>query len=342
MKKTLILVFALLCAGANFAQPRWFNEQARETDYPNSVFITGFSTGNIRSGETKAEAEIRLKKEAQAYVAEAVRVLVKSETEMNDLSVKINGNEQLTSMFKSAIETSASIELTGLKTDAYTENNMVYAFACVNKYELIGYYNAFLTMNLQQLESILNTAKQLEESGEKAKARQQYEQTVPLLVKIEQAQDVLVALDKNAFLQREKTAIYRGDIVQALARLSQGIYVCIESKEDLFGKSSSLITNKIKSILSKNGCSFTTDVSQADFILKLNASTRKHGKPGNIVFCYADVEVELIKTQNGKTIYQEELKQKGGHTSYENAAREAFEDAGKTIADKLLEWVIRN
>jgi 8-oxo-dGTP pyrophosphatase MutT (NUDIX family) len=38
-------------------------------------------------------------------------------------------------------------------------------------------------------------------------------------------------------------------------------------------------------------------------------------------------------------VYQEELKQKGGHTTYENAAREAFEEAGNTIAGKLLEWV---
>ena len=92
-------------------------------------------------------------------------------------------------------------------------------------------------------------------------------------------------------------------------------------------------------VLSKNGCSFTGDASQADFILKLNATARKHGNPSDIVFCYADVEVELVKKQTQKTVYQEELKQKGGHTSYENAARKAFEEAGKTIGDKLLEWV---
>jgi hypothetical protein len=194
-------------------------------------------------------------------------------------------------------------------------------------------------MNIQQLESVLNTAKQLEASGEKAKARTQYEEAVPLLVKIEQAQDVLVALDKNATLQYNKTAQYRSEIVQALARLSQGVYIYFESKEDMFGKNSALISNKIKSVLSKNGCSFTNDRAQADFILNLNASARKHGDPGQIVFCYADVEVELIKTQTQKTVYQEEIKQKGGHTTYENAAREAFEEAGNVIANKLMEWV---
>ncbi|MCL1968091.1 MAG: hypothetical protein FWF65_00780 [Bacteroidetes bacterium] len=66
------------------------------------------------------------------------------------------------------------------------------------------------------------------------------------------AQDVLVALDRNAHIQRDKTAQYRSDIIQALARLAQSMYIYLESTEDMFGKNSALISNKIKSILSKN------------------------------------------------------------------------------------------
>jgi hypothetical protein len=130
----------------------------------------------------------------------------------------------------------------------------------------------------------LNTAKQLEASGKKAKARTQYEEAMPLLAKVEQAQDVLVALYKSASIQCENTAKYRSEIIQALARLSQGVYIYVESKEDMFGKRSSLITNKIKSILNKNGCSFTTNLLQVDFILKLDASDCKYGNLGYIVF----------------------------------------------------------
>jgi len=340
----LLVVFPL----SVFTQtPNWFQSSDRERNYPSSVFITGFSTGNMRTGETKSDAEVRLRKEAQAYVAEAVRVQVSSETQSHDTRTKTQttgkeATEQINSIFEAAVKTSATIELAGVKTDSYYDNSegVIYGFAYVNKYELIGYYNASLTMNMQQLESIFNTAKQLETSGEKAKARKQYEEVVPLLVKVEQAQDVLVALDKNASLQRDKTAKYRSDIIQALARLSQGVYIYIESKEDMFGTSGSLIINKVKSILSKNGCSFTTDDSQADFILKLNATARKYDSPGQVMFCYADVEVELIKPQIQKTVYKEELKQKDGDTSYENAARKAFEKVGKIIGDKLMEWVM--
>ena len=345
MKKLNILLLAIICASTVFGQtsPNWLQDADRERNYPNNIFITGFSTGSLRNGENKTDAAARLKKEAQGYLAEAIRVQVSSETQSHDVRTKTqttgkDATEQINSIFEAAVKTSANIELTGLKTDSYYDEHegLIYGFAYVNKYELIGYYNAFLTMNMQQLESVLNTANQLETNGEKAKARTQYENAVSLLVKVEQAQDILVALDKNASLQRDKTAKYRSDIVQALARLTQGVFIYFESKEDIFGKSSTLITNKVKSILSKNGCSFTGDFSQADFILKINATARKHGNPSDIVFCYADVEIELIKKQSSKTIYQEELKQKGGHTTYENAAREAFEEVGNTIAGKLL------
>jgi len=348
MKQISIFLLALLYAstGAGQTSPNWLQSDERERNYPSSVFITGFTPGNVRAGETQTDAEARLRKDALAYVTEAIRVQVNSEKQKRDTRTKTQTtgkeeSEQIHSIFESTVNTSTSLELTGVKTDSYIDNSkgLIYGFACVNKYELIGYYNASLTMTMQQLESALNTAKQLEASGEKPKARKQYEDAAPLLVKIEQAQDVLIALDRNATIQHDKTAQYRSDIIQALARLSQGVYIYIESKEDMFGKSSSLISNKVKSILSKNGCSFTTNASQADFILKLNASARKHGNSGQIVFCYADVEVEFIKTQTQKTVYQEELKEKGGHTTYENAAREAFEEAGKTIGDRLVEWV---
>ena len=347
MKRVSFLTFALIYMGATVAQtPNWVQSDERERNYPNTVFITGFITGNVRADESKTDAEARLRKDAQAELTEKILVQVNSEKQKRDTRTKTQAtgkeeNEQILSSFESKVSTFTRLELTGVKTDGYIDDSkgLIYGFAYVNKYELTGYYNALMTMNLQQLEGVLNAAKQLEVSGEKAKARTQYEEAIPLLSKVEQAQDVLVALNNTVSLQREKTVAYRSEIIQALAKLSQGVYVYFESKEDMFGKSSSLITNKVKSVLSKNGCSFTTDRPQADFILKIDASARKHGNPGEIVFCYADVEVELVKNQTQKTLYQEELKEKGGHTSYENAAREAFESAGKKVADKLLEWV---
>jgi len=345
MKKHLsICIVALFAALSAQAQPNWLKTQDREQNYPSSTFFYGFVTGTVRSGETETTAAARLLKDAQAELTEKILVLVRStqilRTERTTQGANAT-NEQINSTLTSDISTSTSLELTNLKTGTYSENGLLYAFAYVNKYELIGYYSASLTMNLQQLESILSTAQQLEQSGEKSKARAQYESAASLLAKIEVAQNVLVALDANAATQREKTVVHRNTIVQALARLSQGVYVFIESSEDMFGKKTTLITDEVKSVLIKHGCAFTTDASQADFILKLNASARKH--PSGNVFTYADVKIEIIKVQSGKTVFtfsQEELNSqdhKGSGSTFEEAARMSFKQVSKKVAANLAE-----
>ena len=350
MRKITFLLLAVMCAGTVFSQtpPNWLDPASRERNYPNSVFITGYTPGNVRAGETKSDAEARLRKDALAYVTEGIRVQVNSEKQKRDERTKtqISGkeeSEQILSVFESTVKTSTSLDLAGVKTDSYCDDTkgLIYAFAWVNKYELTGYYNALLNTNMDNLESALKTAKALESSGEKAKARTEYEKAVSLLTKTEQAQDVLVALGNSS--QSDKTANYRSDIILALARLSQGVYIYVQSSEDIFGKSTTLISSGVKSILSKNGCSFTSDVSQADFILKLNASANEISNSNGIFFSYAEVTVELIKTQSGKTIYEEVFSRsqgtKEGGTSYQNAANEAFKKTGKLVAEKLIEWV---
>ena len=348
IKKTLFFTFALSCMSTLFGQnpPNWLQSTDRERNYPNDVFITGYSTGNVRAGESKTDAAARLRKEAQAYIAEAIRVQVNSETQSHDTRTKTQNTgkeatEQINSIFEAAIKTSATIELAGIKTDSYYDETekLVYGFACVNRYELTGFYKASLNMNLQQLESILNTAKQLEASSEKAKARTQYEETVSLLVKVEQAQDVLVALDKYTSLQRDKTAQYRSDIIQALARLKQGVYVYVENKEDLFGTKVDIVANKVKADLAANGCSFTEIIEQADFRLRINVTTRPSDKQEDFVFCYADVAIELYDIHKQKAVFNDEITQKGASTSLDKAGRKALNDAAQKITEKLKKWI---
>jgi hypothetical protein len=347
MKFLLYLTLFAVYITSVFSQPqmRWLDEQSREQNFPSNTFYTGFASGSIRAGETKEKTMERLRKEAQAYCLESIRVNVTST--VNDYSKSIKEmvsnsetQEKIEAIFESTVKTEATAEITGLKVETYADTNgLFYAFAYVNKYELITYYNSLLNLNLQHLESAIQAANSLEVLGEKTKAKKQYEEAVSLLVKIGQTQDILIAIEPNAPPQHNKMSNYRSEIIQALARLQQGIYIFVEDSEDVFGKQKTFIINTIKTKLSHNGCSFTDNNAESDLTLKINASARKYGEPAQIVFCYADVEIELIKTKTGKTIYQEEFQQKGGHTSYENAAREAFIEAGKYFANKLLQWV---
>ena len=342
----IILLYANTAVGQT--RPNWLQLEERERNYPNSVFITGYTPGNVRDGETKAKAETRLRNDALAYVTEAILVKVSSEKQKRDIRIKTqtgkeDAQKKSVSEFESKINTSSGLELAGVKTESYVDSEgLIHAFAYVNRYELTGYYNASLTMNMQQLESVLNTAKQLETNGEKSKARKQYEEAEPLLVKVEQAQDVLIALDNNATaesVQRNKTAAWRSEIIQASARLSQGVYVYVKNSEDLFGQKMDIVANKVKADLARNGCSFTDNEGKADFKLSIKISTRLIGNQGSLIFCSADTQIELYDVHKQKVVYGDEITQKGGSISQEKAGRIAMNNVVPQVVEKLMSWV---
>ncbi|MDR3286301.1 MAG: hypothetical protein LBT27_02505, partial [Prevotellaceae bacterium] len=58
-----------------------------------------------------------------------------------------------------------------------------------------------------------------------------------------------------------------------------------------------------------------------------------------IVFCYADVEIDLFNNFTNKSVYSDEFSQKGGSTTFDRAGREAFEEAASGIAEKIMNWI---
>ncbi|GHT14592.1 hypothetical protein AGMMS4956_12680 [Bacteroidia bacterium] len=312
--------------------------------YPAKEYIIGFTQGNMRQGETLENAKKRLIKDAQGQIAEGIRVQVESKTTSRDISTRVNQTEQLNSSFDASVKTASNAEVVGIKTESYydKDEDVIYAFAYANKYELAGYYKANIGMLLQQAEGSLTTAEQLEQSGEKSKARKQCEDAMPIFAKVRYAQDLLTALDAadSESLQQAKSEGLRNEATQMMARLAQGLYVYLESSENLFGKKVNILDNKLKAILAKNGCSFTNDAAQADLKLTLSTTTREiSNNAGSMVFCYADTQVDVYDNHKGKSVYNDEISQKGGGVSQERAGRKALEDAAPKLAEKIMPWI---
>ena len=348
MNRTVFIIVLLLILSNSvlFGQglpPRWVDQSVRDYLYSNDSFFTGFVSEKV-SGDIQGLAD-KLRTDAQKSLSENIRVKITSEVQSADKSVRVDGKERVSSMYSSDVRSSSNVEIVGMKTESYYDKsaNIIYAFAYVTKNELIGYYKSSLTINIGQIESFVKTAQNLEESQEKAKARQQLEVAKPILEKVYYAQDLLAAIDSNVSaedLQQTKTESLYNQLTQMYARLAQGVYVYVESDEDLLGVNVSIIADKLMGILAKRGCSFVDDSDYADFILRLNATTRKIGNENaSIVFCYGDVTVEMYSNNKQKIIYRDEISQKGGGNSHERAGRKAFENAVTLIEDKILAWI---
>jgi hypothetical protein len=320
--------------------PRWMDDRWRETSYPAKDYFIGFVSEAIPRGESVDEATLRLENEAKRKMAESIVVNVKSEQTMVDQSVQKSGlPEQFTSLYHSTVSTLTDVEIAGLQVEAYFHKakKRLYAFACVSKRKLMSDYTAIVDANLRQAKSAVKIATQLERQREKAKARKRYKETAALLEKTEKLLYLLQMIDANhsgIMLSISMCQELQDEAMQALARLEFLVYV--SDREELFGQSCSIVANKLQTDLANDGYRFTDDPARADFTVNLRATTRKIGDATEmIVFCYADVVIEWVDNHARQTVYKEELSYKGGSTTFEQAGREALEEAAEEIVEKL-------
>jgi len=325
--------------------PTWINSSSREIEYPAGSYYTGFAFATIGLSESVEVATERTTRIAKSELAEKIRVKIASQKTLESQSISGTGtNEQLREKFTSATYTEAQAEIANVKVQTYYDRDKheVYAFACANRRELASYYKGNLAMNLAQVEGILQTARSLEANNEKAKARRQLEAAKPLFAKVRYAQDLLTAIDVNATaadLQQQKTENLYSTLAQMQAQLAQGVYVYVESDERNFTELTTVVENKLKAVLAAKGCSFVNSPLQADFQLYITATTRYYGEYYGVATCYADVQVNLVDTHKKKSVFKDEISQKGVAATKESAGKKALESVVPIVANKISSWI---
>jgi hypothetical protein len=340
MKSVAVILLCSACSLVFSGQgaPPWADTQIREAEYPSHTYLTGFAEGSLLPAETPEQATARLKETAWGALSESIKITISKTTDYNTVSITHSGKYSETELFRGEITTSTDAEMVGVHTETYFDKakKTLYAFAHVNRQELAAYYATTAASDLQRIQGLVNIAAQLEQQHEKAKARKQYKDAATLLVKTAKAIDNSRAL--GASLSDDTWQILYHEVIQALARLELLVYV--NSREDLFGKPSAIVANKLKAELSENGCRFTEDATLADFTMTIDATTRKIGKTNDvIVFCYADVTVEWVDNAAQHGVYKDEQSCKGGATTWEGAGREALEKAAEEIAKALYKTI---
>ena len=209
------------------------------------------------------------------------------------------------------------------------------------KYEILENLSNELTQKIIQIEGLLRTGNDLTNNGEKAKAKQQCEAAQAMMADVRRIQESIrntVPSVSVETLKVERTENLDNEIKLLSAQLAQAILVYVEDSEDLFGRQVNIMASKLKSLLASNGCSFTDDVSKADFKLTLTSVTHESSSNENFVFCYADVNIDLFDTHKQKSVYSDEISEKGGSTTKEKAARKAMENAASKIMESVAPW----
>lgn len=345
LKQAILLLFlVILFKGLNAqSEPAWMMEAWRAEQYPSNVYIIGYAQDEKNKDESISEAIERIKDLASANLSESILSSVKSINDSYKQSIMEGDSESIKETFKSEIKVTSNLKINGIRVESFVKDNMIYGFASANKYEIIGYYKANLNLQIQQIEGFINTGTELESNNEKSKAKEQFSKALPIFDQVKEAQGIISAIDKNITneeLKMQITMKLYNDVIQANARLAQGIIVYITTDEDIFGEKTIATENGLKAVLAENGCRFTKNEDEADWKIDISATSREFNYSNSVYFSYVDAEVKLFKAPSDKHVYQNEFSQKGAHSkSYKEAAIKAYKDIGKQISEKILNWI---
>jgi len=234
-------------------------------------------------------------------------------------------------------------------TDMQHERTKILLKSCLElqarldpKFEILENLKNELSQKLMQTESLVKTCKDLVANGEKPKAKQQCESAKTLLNDIRRIQQSMRETDPSVTItmtEQNRTEKLDNEVKLLSAQLTQAVMVYVVDEEDLFGKKVNVIAGKLKSQMAVNGCSFTDDEERADFKLTIKSEIREGSESNGLVFCFADVSIDFFDSHKQKSVYSDDLSEKGGSTTKEKAARKAMENVANQIMKSIAPWL---
>ena len=205
-------------------QPAWLDYNQRQLLYPESEFLVGFVSGD----NTEKEDPGRLMDSYEIFAREQVvqSIIVSIETNQALYTSDVNGkfNEE----FLSKTVSISKATINGLRSDRYYDKKKkrVYGLAYVNKKELVFYYQNLVTAHLTELMQKLAEGRDFINMGDKENALRSFYEGMPLLSQIEEAQMLLIALNKMSLVEKDMD-----EVMNLRIELNREINVLQQSKE---------------------------------------------------------------------------------------------------------------
>lgn len=224
----LIIILAFCCTSALFSQtPGWIKYENRHAFYPESTYITGFSSEINYQNTDVAELLETCKGNAKKSLVESVKISIKSITLSGTENINTGNNVATYEYIKQSSVSYSNIDVAGLKSETYYDKRKKtgYAFTYVKKTDLISYYKQKVTSGLQQLEQRYNFSSEAIAGGQSQKALPKLLECLPHFREIEEGQSILAALgifDENS-IQSKSTLALKSKIDKSINELNNSV-----------------------------------------------------------------------------------------------------------------------
>lgn len=216
---TIFILGSIPAKAQRSQNPKWTEYQYRNSKFPASFYLVGFTSDESTGTETVSELTDRLKSAARTQLIESIHVDIRSMTTTNITNI----NAETNMYFKQTSVSLTKVELSNLQTDTYYDKKegIGYAIAYVKKSDVSSYYLNKIENLKEKLNLKIAEAQQLQKANDKQNALITFNQCNNLFREAEAAHTLIIAFEKRSITDPQlhfKTFSEQKQIVQKAIR----------------------------------------------------------------------------------------------------------------------------
>jgi len=221
--------------------PAWVSYYSRQSQYPTSTYVIGFSSEKINGYETVDEMFERLKNHARLQLIESIYVEIKSITTSSTVIQDENTAEE----FKKTSVSLSKVKIAGLTEETYYDEKekICYAFTYARKSEVSALHRNLIVTKKSEIENNIREAESYEAARNNQSALKAYYLCQPLFREVEEAQTLIMAFENRNV---DYPDLYFSDINKSKEKVNAGINRIQKSDNLNFEDLCFVLANSIK------------------------------------------------------------------------------------------------
>lgn len=341
--RDLLLLCPLLsqvapCAYAQGAPSLW-------QEYMSDNYVSNIQESYNEKNQGAAEFTARLADMAVANVARAIKTKVCDMARID----KVSDDGKTSVEYRSSTTFITDVDISLIETRTYYGPDDGYgaAIAFIDRAAALDYYHKALGFALKEGRTVLSAIDRDIADGLKLKARNDLECA---MAELTESRDMFYYLmffgldDCRLEVLQDEYNVLLESIRRLMSELDNGTAVCIVceiSSED--GRDFGLCSS-IKGAVSAIGCNFTDNVSEADWIVTVNAESEDYDcaefSGFHVYTSHAAADISIVNRATSETVVTDRVSVSGSHTSgYENATREAYKGLACGIGEVIVKYI---
>lgn len=192
----LSLLFLFTCQYNNAQTPKWAVDSIRIKEYPESDFIVAFVSEQNRNKEELPKLQAKLIDLATTNLVQSIQTTITAISTINTIEM----DNKLHQTFQQSSTSASNLKVTGLKSEsAYDKKSKtVYAIVYAKRSDLSKHYNEVVKRNLTLINEKITAIIKLNDSNSRDEALKFITECQTLFREAEEAQTLLVAINKTA------------------------------------------------------------------------------------------------------------------------------------------------